>query len=121
MDEGITGSEYVELELEVDGPHFVTVGMTSEEPQVFDLSSNVPLRHLPDSDDEESIQVWETLTGNVDHPLDSDIFWLRLEEGESVAIFAESVSIDTLVVVGLPGLPETIALDDDGAGGTFGD
>ncbi len=120
VDEGIAGSEYVELELEVDGPHFVTVGMTSEEPQVFELSSNVPLRHLPDSDDEESIQVWETLTGNVDHPLDSDKFWLRLEEGESVAIFAESVSIDTLVVVGLPGLPETIAFDDDGAGGTFG-
>ena len=120
VDEGITGSEYVELELEVDGPHFVTVGMTSEDPQVFELSSNVPLRHLPDSDDEESIQVWETLKGNVDHPLDSDIFWLRLEEGESAAIFAESVSIDTFVVVGLPGLPETIAFDDDGAGGTFG-
>ena len=120
VDEGITGSEYVELELEVDGPHFVTVGMTSEDPQVFELSSNVPLRHLPDSDDEESIEVWETLTGNVDHPLDSDKFWLRLEEGESVAIYAESVSIDTFVAVGLPGLPETIAFDDDGAGGTFG-
>ena len=120
VDEGITGSEYVELELEVDGPHFVTVGMTSEEAQVFELSSNVPLRHLPDSDDEESIEVWETLTGNVDHPLDSDKFWLRLEEGESVAIYAESVGIDTFVVVGHPLLPETIAFDDDGAGGTFG-
>ena len=120
VDEGVTGSEYVELELSVDGPHFVTVGMTSEEPQAFELSSNVPLRHLPDPDDEESIQVWETLTGNIDHHLDSDRFWLRLEEGESVMIFVESVSIDTSVAVGFPGLPETSAFDDDGAGGTFG-
>ena len=66
--------------------------MTSEEPQVFELSSNVSLRPLPDPDDEESIQVWETLTGNVDHPLDSDSFWLTLEEDESVAVFVESVS-----------------------------
>ncbi len=120
VDEGVTGVENLELELEVDGPHFVTVGMTSEEPQVFELSSNVLLRHLSDSDDEESIQVWEALTGNIDHYLDSDSFWLRLEEGESVAIFAESVSTDTHIVVGLPGLPDTLAFDDDGGGGAFG-
>ena len=116
VDEGITGVEYVELLLEVDGPHFVTVGMYSEQPQVFELSSSVPLRHIPDPDDEESIQVWEVLAGTIDHYLDSDSFWLRLEEGESVAIFAESVSIDTYVVMGLRGLPDTVAHDDDGGG-----
>ena len=120
VDEGISGPEYIELELEVDGPHFVTVGMTSGEPQVFELFSNVSLRLFPDPDDEESIQVWETVTGNVDHPYDHDHFWLRLEEGESVAIFAESVSVDTHVAAGLLGLPETIAFDDNGAGGIFG-
>ncbi len=120
VDEGATGIEYVELELWVDGPHLVTVGMNSEEPQVFDLASSVPLTFFPDPDDEESIEVWETLTGNIDNYLDSDSFWLRLEEGESVAIFAESVSIDTHVSVGLPGLPETLAFDDNGLGGALG-
>ena len=119
-DEGLTGAEFAELELQVDGPHFITVSMFSEGPQEFDLASNVLLRYFPDPDDEETIQVWEALTGNVDQPRDYDSFWLRLEEGESVVIFAESVSIDTFVVAGLTGLPETIAHDDDGAGGTFG-
>ncbi len=120
VDAGITGTEFVELELEVDGPHFVIVGMSSEEPQVFELSSNVLLGHLPDLDDDETMQVGEVLTGNVDHPYDSDVFWLQLEEGESVAIFVESVSIDTHVVVGFLGTQESIAFDDDGAGGAFG-
>ncbi len=120
VDEEVTGPEYVELELSVDGPHFVTVGMISEEPSVFELSSNVLLRSLPDPDDGETIEVWETLTGNIDQPLDSDSFLLRLEEGESVWIFAESASIDTHVISGLPGTPETIAFDDDSAEGTFG-
>ena len=86
----------------------------------FELFSNVPLTYFADPDDGETIQVWETLTGNIDQHLDSDTFLLRLEEEESVAIFVESVSIDTYVDVGLPGLPETIAFDDDGLGGTFG-
>ena len=121
VDEGVSGTEYVELELDVDGPHFITtVGMSSEQPQSFELSSNVLLTYFADPDDGETIQVWETLTGNIDHHLDSDTFPLRLEEGESVAIFVESVSIDTYVIVRLPGLPEAIALDDDGGGGTFG-
>ncbi len=120
VDEGVSGTEYVELELDVDGPHFITVGMSSEQPQSFELSSNVLLTYFADPDDGETIQVWETLAGNVDHHLDSDTFTLRLEEGESVAIFVESVSIDTYVIVRLPGLPETIAFDDDGGGGTFG-
>ncbi len=121
VDEGVSGTEYVELELDVDGPHFITtVGMSSEQPQSFELSSNVLLTYFADPDDGETIQVWETLTGNVDHHLDSDTFPLRLEEGESVAIFVESVSIDTYVIVRLPGLPEAIAVDDDGGGGTFG-
>ncbi len=119
-DEGVTGTEYLELEMSVDGPHFVTVHMFSAGPQEFELASNVPLKHFPDPDDLETIQVWETISGNVDQPLDHDSFWLRLGEGESVAIFAESVSIDTLVAVGLPGSPETIALDNDSGGGTFG-
>ena len=120
VDAGITGTEYVELELGTDGPHFVTVGTSSEGPQVFELSSNVPLGHLLDPDDGESIQVWEALTGNVDHPYDADVFWLRLEEGESVAVFVESISIDTHVVVGLLGALDSIASDNDGAGGAFG-
>ena len=120
VDEGVSGTEYVELELDVDGPHFISVGMSSEQPQSFELSSNVLLTYFVDPDDGETIQVWETLTGNVDQLLDSDTFLLGLEEGESVAIFVESVSIDTSVAVGFPGFPETIAFDDDGAGGTFG-
>ena len=120
VDEGVSGTEYVELELDVDGPHFITVGMSSEQPQSFELSSNVLLTYFVDPDDGETIQVWETLTGNVDQLLDSDTFLLGLEEGESVAIFVESVSIDTSVAVEFPGFPETIAFDDDGAGGTFG-
>ncbi len=120
VDDRVTGAEYVELELTVDGLHFVIVGMSSAGPQVFQLSSNVPLRHLPDPDDEETIQVWETVTGNVDHPFDPDSFWLRLEEGESVAVFAESMSIDTRVAIGFPGLRDTMAQDDDSGGGIFG-
>ena len=120
VDEGVSGTEYVELELDVDGLHFITVGMFSEQPQSFELFSNVPLTYFADPDDGETIQVWETLTGNIDQHLDSDTFLLRLEEGESVAVFVESVSIDTVVAVGLPELPETIAFDDDSLGGVFG-
>lgn len=120
VDEDTAGSEVVNLELEDDGPHFVTVGMTSEDPQVIELHSNLLLTYFPDPDDGETIQIWETLTGNVDHPIDLDAFWLRLKEGESVAVYAESVSINTLVVVGLLGVEETYAFDDNGAGGIFG-
>ena len=102
VDQDTTGSEYVELELEDDGPHFVTVGMTSEDPQVFQLHSNVLSTYFPDPDDGETIQVWETIIGNVDHPRDFDAFWLRLEEGESVAVYAESMSIDTIYCHGIP-------------------
>ena len=120
VDEGVSGTEYVELELDVDGLHFITVGMFSELPQSFELLSNVPLIYFADPDDEETIQVWEALTGNIDQHLDSDTFLLPLEEGESVAVFVESLSIDTVVSMGLPGFPETIAFDDDGLGGVFG-
>lgn len=119
MDGGETGKEYAVMELGVDGPYFVRVEMHNVEPQQFELSGNAPMRPFPDPSDGEYVQVWETVVGNVDEYADFDVFWLSLEEGDTVAVYAESTAIDTQISMGDAARPETVVYDND-SGGTFG-
>ena len=121
VDDVFTGIEYGSVELLTGGTHFLQVEMSSGDISAFDLASSVRLKPLNDPDDGRIVEVGQTVAGNIDHLSDWDWYSVRLKEGETVRVSAESLNVDTLIYVDFPGSRNNqIVFDDDSGGGLFG-
>ena len=121
VNDAYTGVEYGTAEVLTKGTHFLQVEMASGDSSSFGLSSSVRLRPLNDPDDGRIVAVGETVAGSLDHLADWDWYSIRLNEGETVRIFADSLNVDTLIYVDFPkSRNNQIVSDDDSGGGLFG-
>ena len=120
VDEGETGTESGAVELLTGGPHFLKVDMFNSDVSVFDLKSSIRLKPLPDTDDGRATVVGETVAGSIDFPTDIDWYSIHFDEGQTVRISADSVSVDTTLIVDFPNsYPDQVAADDDSGGGLW--
>ena len=121
VNDNYTGVEQGVVELLIDGIHFLQVEMASGDGSNFKLYSSVRLRPLTDPDDGRTINVGETIAGNLDHFSDWDWYSLSLNEGETVRISTDSFNVDTLLYVDFEGSRSNqIVADDDSGGGLYG-
>ena len=121
VDEGETGIESGAVELLTGGPHFLRVDMFTSDVSYFDLTSSIRLKPLRDPDDGRAIVVGETIAGSIDFRSDTDWYSIRLDEGQTVRISADSVSVDTQLFVDFPNSYEDqVVSDDDSGGGLWG-
>lgn len=111
-------TDSLSFDTEYNGPHFLVVSKSGS--GKLTLIANRPLARFDDPDDNQRIQVGQSLHGNIDFPRDIDFFSLRLERNETVEIVARSVLADTLLSIWDP-IAEEWASDDDGGGGLFGE
>ena len=123
VDDNFSGLEQRSVETSTDGIHFLQIENLSEGPAAFSVESTVALRPLEDPDDGQRIVVGERITGVLDFFSDSDWYSIRLQEGDTVSITTDSVSVDTLMYVAFPGSgTDGLVFDDDsGPAGVFGD
>ena len=121
VDESVTGIESGAVELAADGIHFLRVESFTEESSAFELTSTIRLKPFHDQDDGRSIAVGETVVGDINFRYDSDLFSLRLEEGETVRISTESINVDTLIYVDFANSNvDQLVFDYDSGGGLSG-
>ena len=115
------GLEWGSVEMELDGLHFLQVELASGGPSAFALDSSVRLRSFEDPDDGRTIEAGQTVVGTIDYYLDADWYRALLREGETLTIYADSLSVDPIVFVSfLEATPEQMFYDDDSGGGVFG-
>ena len=121
VDDGYTGIEYGEVEVLLDGVHFLQVEMATGDASAFNLASNVRLKPLNDPDDGRTVAVGVTVTGNLDYFSDWDWYSIQLQEGETVSISTDSLNVDTVIYVDFPNSRDNqVVSDDDSGGGLFG-
>ncbi len=120
VNDGYTGGEYGSVEILADDIHFLQVAMASGDTSRLGLSSNVRLKPLNDPDDGRTIEVGETVTGNLDHLSDWDWFSIHLKEGETVRIVTDSLNVDTFIYVDFPKSRNNQTVFDDDSGGGLG-
>ena len=121
VDDEFGGVEQGAVELPFDGVYFVQVEMGSGDSGLFELTSTIRLKPFHDPDDRVPIEVGRTTAASLDYANDIDWFSIRLNEGETVGILADSLLVDTLVIVDFPGSRDDQGvLDDDSGGGMFG-
>ena len=73
---------------------------------------------IEDPDSGQTIQVGQSINGNMDYPSDVDYFILNLQRGQTVEILAQSLLTDMFLTVSIGGSPSPSATvsRDDGAG-----
>ena len=103
VDDSYTGLESGNVEVQVDGIHFLQVETLANVPSPFTVGSTIRMTPLNDPDDGRTISVGETVVGSLDYFSEWDWFKIRLNEGETVNIYADSVGVDTLIFVDFPG------------------
>ncbi len=99
-------------------PHFLIVGQKATTPGNFVVAANHNLVPVNDPDSGQTIQVGQSIYGNIDFPTDSDYFFLDLQQGQTVEILAQSILADMFLTLSLRGSPrptQTVSRDD-GAG-----
>ena len=121
VDETYGGLESGSLEIQTDGVHFLQVEMLANSLSEFTVGSTIKMALLSDPDDGRTISVGETAVGSLDYFSEWDWFSIRLREGETVEIYADSVGVDTLIYVDFPGsASHQVVYDDDSGGGLSG-
>ena len=121
VDESYSGLEAGNVEVQTEGIHFLQVETLTNSPSVFTVGSTIKMTPLSDPDDGRAISVGETAVGSLDYFSEWDWFLIHLDEGETVTIDADSVSVDTLIIVDFPGASsDQIVYDDDSGGGLSG-
>ena len=121
FDTTYSGVEAAVVEFETDGYYFLRVELVTGGPSSFALLSNTELFPVSDAEDGLSIAVGETIVGAIDYPGDSDWFSIHLQEGETVRISTDSLTVDTVVFVSsAEAVDGVFEHDDDSAGGIFG-
>ncbi len=120
-DEGFSGTESGGVTLEVDGPHFLQVGLGSGDSGSFELRSNVNLVPLQDPDDGLEAVVGQTIAANMDFHWDIDYMTIELQEEETIRSAADSANVDLALLVDFPGSrPNQVVFDNDSGGGMLG-
>lgn len=108
-------------DIEVSGPHFLTVFRTSTIGGVQNLYSSHELGLFEDPDNGKLVKIGETYVGNLDYPGDIDYFLLLLQSGEVVNISVDSLATDPYISITYDGAQSSaIISDDDSGGGVFG-
>ena len=121
VNDGYSGVEYGEVEVLLDGIHYLQVEMATGDSSGFALASNVRLKPLNDPDDGRMIAVGETVAGSLDYFSDWDWYSIRLEEGETVKISTGSLNVDTVIYIDFANSRDNqVVSDDDSGGGLFG-
>jgi S1-C subfamily serine protease len=111
-----------EVFISADAPYFVVVGPAVHPPPgEIRVRASRPLAPFVDPDDERTLAVGDSISGQIDHGSDMDVFRLRLERGERVRILVDSIEIDPYLTVDGPNMRiREILSDDDAGGGLFG-
>jgi len=115
---GVYGGQF---RIESDEPHFVIVNDTLDNEVAGTLTSSVPLRYFSDPDDHlPPLTIGSTIRGALDFVGDVDVFSVKLQEGQSVYVRIESLTIDPYLSIFLPAQDMYIAADYNSGGGVFG-
>ena len=121
VDDTQEGREYLEAALG-PGVYFLDVVLLSDEPTTVEVVSTSRLTPFDDVDDgwllaEEGD--YDIITGVFDHYSDYDFNMVRLDEGETVLLYTDSLLADPTLTVVDPFLVE-VAFDDDSGSSIFG-
>lgn len=128
----ISGATIISLAPETVGPYMLLItpqpGMADEasddeasdampgDPE-YRIMSSAPLMTMSETDELQPIEVNTPFVGTIDIPGDADSFSLAVRGGAVYEILAQSLLIDTVLLVQGGGLD---AVDDDTGGGPFG-
>lgn len=116
----VTGEEQVAFETKMPGPHMVVIWQNNNVPDTISVNSNVALHEFKDPDGVRSLSVDEVVVGQIDYPGDTDVYRLRLSEGDEVHVTVQSLLVDSFVSVDYEGSDEAqVVTDDDSGGGLF--
>ncbi len=114
----VTGFEYGAYIFGRLTPNFLIIRQKAVRPGNFVIAANHNLVPVNDPDSGQTIQVGQSIHGNMDFPTDSDYFFLDLQQGQTVEILAQSILADMFLTLSLRGSPspsQTVSRDD-GAG-----
>lgn len=112
----VTGFEYGGYILGRLTPHFLIIRQKATTPGNFVIAANYNLVPVNDPDSGQTIQVGQSIHGNIDYPTDADYFILDLQQGQTVEILAQSLLVDMFLTLSLRGSPTATVSRDDGAG-----
>lgn len=113
--------ESASFQIETEGRHSVSVGLSAGSEGQLTLSGNVNLIPAEDQDDGATLSIGDLVAGNLDYIGDIDYFLINLVEGETVEIRVESMNIDAELTVDFPeSRPEQVLTNDDSGGGLSG-
>ena len=121
VDDYYEGLESLELELG-PGTYFLDVVLVSNEPSPFIVSSTSRLTPFHDVDDGRFLaeeDYLEVVDGVFDHYSDSDVYFIQLDEGETVLLYTDSLIADPTLSVVDPFFAVG-AFDDDSGSSIFG-
>jgi len=128
----IAGATIISLAPETMGPYtllFTPQPMMAEAPSedeaseamptepTYRITSSAPLMAMTEADEIAALEINTPFVGTIDIPGDADSFNLTLRGGAVYEILAQSLLIDTVLLVQGAGLD---AVDDDTGGGPFG-
>ncbi len=114
----ITGFEYGAFVFGRGTPNFLIIRQKATTPGNFVIAANHNLVPINDPDSGKTIQVGQSIHGNMDYPSDADYFILNLQRGQTVEILAQSLLRDMFLTLSIGGSPSPAATvsRDDGAG-----
>ncbi len=114
----ITGFEYGAYVFGRLTPNFLIIRQKATTPGNFVIAANHNLVPINDPDSGKTIQVGQSIHGNMDYPSDADYFILNLQRGQTVEILAQSLLRDMFLTLSIGGSPSPAATvsRDDGAG-----
>ena len=114
----VTGFEYGAYVLGRPTPHYLIIRQKATTPGNFVIAANHNLVPVNDPDGGQTIQVGQSIHGNIDFPTDADHFYLDLQQGQTVEILAQSILADMFLTLSLRGSPSPASTvsRDNGAG-----
>ena len=124
----VSGTTIVALDPQTTGPYEIVItpdlvddedaaADAMAEPPTYEVNANLPLMVLQEAEDMAVLTVNEPFVGQIDIPGDADSFSLAVRGGAEYEVTAQSLLIDTVLVVLGGGVD---AVDDDTGGGPFG-
>jgi S1-C subfamily serine protease len=120
-DTATNGVAVISATIQLEGPHFLELFQSSEEPVDLRVTSDCRLIPYIDVDDGDRVIKEKMVPAALDYPGDLDYFVIDLAAGDSVTITISSVLVDPFVGVAFLGVvEEESAFDDDGGEGLFG-
>lgn len=116
IDEVITGVEMLNSTID-PGTYQVVIGSFAERATPVQITSENPLRAIPDLEEGAALPLGQIVEGQIDWAQDSDRWTLDLAAGDTLDLVVDGIP-DVVVVIRLDGVP--LATADDDALGLFG-